>query len=153
MALMAYRHTDTGQAALLLFHNLEDKVLADKFLIFLGEITLELKKESGQGIGLTHILGVIILIQVNDAEEIGEQGLALKDVCVRTGLAIANGVIVKLIIYLTQYLLNDILKGYQARCAPKLIDHDGHMYAACLEVMQKVINLTGLGYEECRTDK
>ena len=61
--------------------------------------------------------------------------------------------VVMFVFYLTKYLLNDILEGYQSRCTAKFIDHDGHVDAARLEIVKQVIDLTCLGNEKRRTYK
>ena len=146
----SYRYTDTGEPTLLLFHYLEYQILANKFLILSGKIALKLKQETGQCVCLAHILGIIILIKPYNPEKVRKKGLTLKDVCIRPGLAVTHRVIVKLIIYFTEYFLNHVLKCHQSGCAAELIHDNGQVYATCLEIMQQVIDLTGFGNEESR---
>ena len=79
--------------------------------------------------------------------EIGKQRLALKNVSVVVQLGILLLLLIVFIVNLADNLFKDIFKRDDARCATKLVDHDGDVHLLALELAHEVVNLLGLGYE------
>ena len=144
-------HPDSGDTAFFLFHHPHLQVFASQFLIFFRKIPLEFQKEAGQRVRLADILGIFVLIQSGNPEKVRKRRLAFENVCIRTCFPVTHRPLVEFIVYLSENLLYHILEGDQSRRTALLVNHDGHVYPAGLEVVQQIVEPAGLGNEESRS--
>ena len=117
------------------------------------EVALDLKEQSGERVGITLNVSKLVVINVKVFAEVGEQRLALKEICVVVELRVVFCVIIILVVDLTHNLLQDVLKSDDAAGSTKLVNHDGNVDLVLLKLAHEVVDLLGLRHEIRRTDK
>ena len=148
-----YDDLDLDDATLVHLHDLEGEVVEVDVLVQVGEVALELEQEAGQRVGVALDLLEELVVKVELALEVGEHGLGLEEVGVAVELHVGALYLVVLVVDLAHNLLDDVLEGDEAEGASELVDNDGDVDLAGLEVAQEVVNLLGLGNEEGGTDE
>ena len=143
--LVVYDYFNAAYAPLLQLHHLKCIVQMVYLLMDAQEVALNLKQKSCQRISIALYVGKLVIVNLQDAAEITKKSLALKQIGVVVQLGVGLLLIIKLIVYLTDYLLKDVLKGYDTAGTTELIDNDGNVYLVFLELAQQVVNLLCLG--------
>ena len=118
-----------------------------------GEVALEFEDETRQRVGIALHLLEEVLLQLHHLVEINKQRATLEEPCVLVETMPAVVLVVGLVVYLTHYLLDDILHGDESARTSELVHDDGDVHLVLLEIAQKVVYHLRLGHKESRTDE
>ena len=136
-----YDDFHTAYAPLLQSYNLKRVVQIIYLLVNAQEVALYLKQKSCQRISISLYIGKLVVVNLQYAAEVTQKRLSFKQIGVIVELGVCSLLLVKLIVYLTDNLLKNILNSYYTAGTSKLINNDGYVYLVFLELAQKVINL------------
>ena len=126
LTLPLYCNLYSRYAALFHLQNLKRQILIFELLVDAREVAFEFQQQTGKSICITSLLEIVI-IEVEDAAEVNNLRLTLKDIGVIVELNIAVVFLIILIAYLAHNLFKNILKSYDAAGAAELVNNDGDM--------------------------
>ena len=95
----------------------------------------------------------IVVVELEDAAEVGEGCLGLEDVGVLVEALVGFLLVVVLVVDVAYDFLDDVFHGDDAAGAAELVYDDGDVYLVLLKVAKQVVYHLGLGDEIRGTDK
>src|SRR6516162_5886598 len=134
------KNSDLLDPAAVGINDSEFKITARNFIVWLGYFASQFQNQSCQRVTLSFYFIKSSYRQIHGLTDIIKHSPSFKNIGA-IFLPMANPfVLIKLILYVANYLFHDIFKCNDAAGTPKLVDYNRKMDAIGLKILQKVFN-------------